>query len=59
MSSVSIYGIVKNQKPRFRSWFDTSPRTEIQSLTVDWKRSPWGIEGWTRIFARPSTLMNS
>jgi hypothetical protein len=33
-------GFVKSQKAAFRSWFDTSPRTENQALGITSKRSP-------------------
>jgi len=32
--------LVKSQDALFRSWFDTSPRTENQTLTVSVVRSP-------------------
>jgi hypothetical protein len=35
-----IDGLVKTHKPAFRSWFDTSPRTENQTLAVLMIRSP-------------------
>ncbi len=33
-------GLVKSQTEHFRSWFDTSPRTENQVLGVASRRSP-------------------
>jgi len=33
-----------------RSWFDTSPWTQIRGVTERGLRSPWGIEGWTEKF---------
>jgi len=42
-------GFVNSPVMPFRSWFDTSPRTENQTLAVASKRSPWGIEGWARL----------
>jgi len=50
-------GLVKSRLAPFRSWFDTSPRTEIQALTLARKRSPWGIEGWTRLFTNASSFV--
>jgi len=40
VSGLNIDGFVKNQKAAFRSWFDTSPRTEDQALRITSKRSP-------------------
>jgi len=37
---LNIDGFVKSRRPAFRSWFDTSPRTENQILTVYLIRSP-------------------
>jgi hypothetical protein len=38
--AVKVDALVKSQKPAFRSWFDTSPRTENQLVTVRPIRSP-------------------
>jgi hypothetical protein len=37
---INFDGLVKSQKSPFRSWFDTSPRTENQIVTVHPIRSP-------------------
>jgi hypothetical protein len=38
--AISFDGLVKSQTEHFRSWFDTSPRTEKQALSVALERSP-------------------
>jgi hypothetical protein len=38
--AVNFDGFVKSRRTAFRSWFDTSPRTENQILTVYLIRSP-------------------
>jgi hypothetical protein len=40
MTNAKVDEFVKSQSPPFRSWFDTSPRTENQALTDAVKRSP-------------------
>ena len=38
--SLNVDGFAKSRRTSFRSWFDTSPRTENQILTLYLIRSP-------------------
>jgi hypothetical protein len=40
LQTIFLDAFVKSQTPAFRSWFDTSPRTENQIVTVHRIRSP-------------------